>query len=78
MDNLTRLLDRKVVNVLCQIPEKNKFLRGLVEWVGFRQIGISYVVNERKIISKFSLKNYLTLLLMVFFFSTAPLRVFLY
>ena len=43
-----RLLDRKVVNVLCQIPEKNKFLRGLVEWVGFRQIGISYVVNERK------------------------------
>ena len=42
-----RLLDRKVVNVIIQSQEHRKFLRGLVEWVGFTQIGIEYEVEER-------------------------------
>lgn len=41
------LLDRKVVNALNRLPEKNRFLRGLRAWVGFRQIGVSYVRPDR-------------------------------
>lgn len=37
-----RLLDRKVVNVLNQMREKHRFLRGLSTWVGFRQAGVPY------------------------------------
>lgn len=35
-----RLLDRKVVEALKRLPEKKRFLRGLVPWLGFNQIGI--------------------------------------
>lgn len=41
------LIDRKVVNVLKQFPEKDRFLRGLRAWVGFKQTGIPYVRPER-------------------------------
>jgi polyisoprenyl-phosphate glycosyltransferase len=37
-----RLLDRKVVNILNQIPERTRFMKGLFAWVGFKQIGIPY------------------------------------
>jgi polyisoprenyl-phosphate glycosyltransferase len=37
-----RLLDRRVVKVLNQIPERTRFMKGLFAWVGFKQIGISY------------------------------------
>lgn len=37
-----RLLDRKVLDVLLAIPESRKFLRGLVQWVGFTQIAVPY------------------------------------
>ncbi len=37
-----RLLDRKVVDVIRRTREKCRFLRGLVRWVGFRQIGVEY------------------------------------
>ena len=37
-----RLLDRKVFEVFLRMPEARKFLRGLVEWVGFRQTGLEY------------------------------------
>jgi dolichol-phosphate mannosyltransferase len=37
-----RLLDRKVVNVMNQMREHHRFLRGMASWVGFRQIGVSY------------------------------------
>jgi glycosyltransferase involved in cell wall biosynthesis len=37
-----RLLDRKVVNVLNQMRERHRFLRGMSVWVGFRQIGVPY------------------------------------
>jgi len=41
------LLDRKVVNVLNNLPENNRFLRGLRAWAGFRQTGVPYVRPER-------------------------------
>jgi len=37
-----RLLDRKVVNVINQMRERHRFLRGMSVWVGFRQIGVPY------------------------------------
>lgn len=36
------LIDRKVVNVIKQLPEKDIYLRGLRTWVGFKQIGVEY------------------------------------
>ena len=41
------LIDRKVVNVLNQLPERDRFVRGLRAWVGFRQTGVPYVRPER-------------------------------
>ncbi len=37
-----RLLDRKVVNVMNQMRERHRFLRGMASWVGFKQIGVRY------------------------------------
>jgi dolichol-phosphate mannosyltransferase len=37
-----RLLDRKVVNVLNQMRERHRFLRGMSAWVGFHQAGVPY------------------------------------
>ncbi|RMF40499.1 MAG: glycosyltransferase [Anaerolineae bacterium] len=37
-----RLLDRKVVQVLGQMRERHRFLRGMSVWVGFRQTGVTY------------------------------------
>jgi dolichol-phosphate mannosyltransferase len=37
-----RLVDRKVVNVLNQMREHHRFLRGMSVWVGFRQVGVPY------------------------------------
>lgn len=36
------LMDRKVVDAIRDLPEANRFLRGLRGWVGFRQIGVTY------------------------------------
>mgnify|MGYP000463831098 CR=1 FL=1 len=42
-----RLIDRRVCDQLKRLPEKNRFVRGLVSWVGFRQTAIEYVRDER-------------------------------
>ncbi|MDF9843346.1 MULTISPECIES: glycosyltransferase family 2 protein [unclassified Paenibacillus] len=42
-----RLIDRKVCEELKRLPEKNRFVRGLVSWVGFRQKAIEYERDER-------------------------------
>jgi len=41
------LIDRKVVNQLLLLPEKEVFLRGLRAWVGFKQTGVPYYRPER-------------------------------
>lgn len=42
-----RLVDRKVVDVVNNMPEHNKFLRGLFSWVGFKQKAYLYERQER-------------------------------
>src|SRR5262249_20329382 len=41
------LIDRKVVAALLSLPERNRFVRGLRAWVGYRQTGVPYVRPER-------------------------------
>jgi glycosyltransferase involved in cell wall biosynthesis len=42
-----RLLDRKVVDVINDMPERTRFMKGIFAWVGFRQIGVPYAQEER-------------------------------
>jgi dolichol-phosphate mannosyltransferase len=42
-----RLLDARVVKALCRMPEYHKFLRGLVSWMGYRQVSLDYDVASR-------------------------------
>ena len=42
------IMDKCVVKLLNMMPEKDRFLRGLRAYVGFKQIGIEYVREERK------------------------------
>lgn len=42
-----RLVDRKVVNTINNLPEHNKFLRGLFSWVGYKQYAYEYERQER-------------------------------
>jgi dolichol-phosphate mannosyltransferase len=37
-----RLLDRRVVDVLLAMPERDRFLRGMVSWIGFKQVAVIY------------------------------------
>jgi glycosyltransferase involved in cell wall biosynthesis len=41
------LIDRKVMNVLNELPERDRFVRGLRAWTGFRQTGVPYLRPER-------------------------------
>lgn len=41
------LIDRKILNIIKQLPEKDLYIRGLRAWAGFKQIGISYVREDR-------------------------------
>jgi dolichol-phosphate mannosyltransferase len=72
-----RLLDRVAVDALLRMPERSRFVRGLVSWLGFRQVGLQYRANPRlhgK--SKYSLRRMVSLGLEgVVSFSTMPLRV---
>ena len=72
-----RLMDREVVEALKRLPERNRFMKGLFAWVGFRQIGVPYVRPERA--AGTTSMGYLRLwrfaLDGITSFSTAPLRV---
>lgn len=43
-----RLLDRKIVKALQQLPERNRFMKGLYSWVGFKQTAVPFEVQPRK------------------------------
>lgn len=42
-----RLIDRYVIDCLRQLPERNRYIRGLVTWIGFRQTGVEYERDQR-------------------------------
>ncbi len=42
-----RLMSRRVVEALRRLPERHRFLRGMVSWVGYRQTGVEYDRDER-------------------------------
>jgi polyisoprenyl-phosphate glycosyltransferase len=42
-----RLLDRRAVDALCAMPERSRFLRGMVVWVGYRQSSVPYERSPR-------------------------------
>lgn len=42
-----RLIDRKVCDALIALPEKNRYVRGLVSWVGYKQTSVEFVRQER-------------------------------
>ena len=44
-----RLLDRKVVDVIRQMPERNRFMKGLFAWAGFRQASVTYTRVPRQV-----------------------------
>jgi polyisoprenyl-phosphate glycosyltransferase len=41
------LMDRRVVDLLVRMPERNRFLRGIRSWLGFRQVGLAYERHAR-------------------------------
>ena len=72
-----RLLDRRVINALQEINERALFLRGILQWVGFKQEIVHYEVGQRGAgRSKYSLKKMIQLALNgITAFSTVPLRM---
>jgi dolichol-phosphate mannosyltransferase len=42
-----RLMDRRVVDAIVRMPERNRFLRGMVSWVGYKQTGVQYKRRAR-------------------------------
>jgi dolichol-phosphate mannosyltransferase len=42
-----RLIDRKVCDTLMSLPERNRYVRGLVSWVGYKQTSVEFVRQER-------------------------------
>jgi dolichol-phosphate mannosyltransferase len=42
-----RLLDRQVVDALCQLREENRYIRGMVSWIGFSQTAVEYARDPR-------------------------------
>ncbi|PZU09169.1 glycosyltransferase family 2 protein [Sphingomonas sp.] len=75
-----RLLDRKVIEVIKLMPERNRFMKGLFAWSGFRQTAVEYDRAERAVgETKF---NYLKLWKLaidgITSASTVPLRIWSY
>ena len=72
-----RLVDRKVVDTINNLPEHNKFLRGLFSWVGFKQEAFEYERQERFAgKTKYPLKKMIKLASDgIISFSTKPLKI---
>jgi glycosyltransferase involved in cell wall biosynthesis len=75
-----RLLDRRVVDVIRKLPERNRFMKGLFAWSGFRQAAVEYDRVERTVGStKFNYWKLWTLAIDgITSASTVPLRIWSY
>jgi len=72
-----RLIDRKVVHVFNRMTEKNKFIRGIISWIGFNQTFVEYDRNERFAgTTKYPLRKMLAFASDgIFSFSSKPLKL---
>jgi polyisoprenyl-phosphate glycosyltransferase len=72
-----RLMDRRVVDALLSMPERDRFVRGMVSWLGFSQIAVPYRRARRVAgVTKFSLSKMIRFALDgIFSFSILPLRL---
>ncbi len=72
-----RLLDRRAVDALKALPERNRFMKGLYDWIGFRQVGVPFARRPRLAgKSKFGFRKLWSLALDgTTSFSSMPLRV---
>lgn len=72
-----RLIDRKVCEALKQLPERSRYVRGLMSWVGFKQTAIEFERSERFAgETKYPLKKMLKLAMDgIMSFSYKPLRI---
>jgi polyisoprenyl-phosphate glycosyltransferase len=72
-----RLIDRKVLDALRQMPEQNRFVRGMVAWLGFRQAEVAFHRLERAAgETKYPLLKMMRLAMNAALgFSEAPLRL---
>ncbi len=75
-----RLIDRRVVHAIRQMPERGRFMKGLFAWVGFPSVAVPYVRPARRLgqttwnywrLWNFALDGIVS-------FSTAPLRIWTY
>jgi dolichol-phosphate mannosyltransferase len=71
------LMDRRVVQTLNRMPERNRFVRGLRAWAGFKQTGLAYERQARAAgVPKYNLRRLLNLAWDgIFSFSTVPLTL---
>ena len=75
-----RLIDRKVCDALKTMPERNRYVRGLISWLGFRQTGVEFV-REKRLAgeTKYSMKKMFKLAWDgITAFSNAPLKLATY
>jgi glycosyltransferase involved in cell wall biosynthesis len=72
-----RLMDRRVVDALLAMPERDRFVRGMVSWLGFSQAAVSYRREARAAgATKFSFFKMLRFAMDgIFSFSILPLRL---
>ncbi|MHA3079017.1 glycosyltransferase family 2 protein [Acinetobacter sp. ANC 4635] len=75
-----RLIDEKVVKAIQNLPEKNRYMKGLYAWVGFKSIGLQFSEQERQHgTSSFNFKSLFNLAISgLTGFSDLPLRVSTY
>ncbi|MGM8932170.1 glycosyltransferase family 2 protein [Salinicola halophyticus] len=75
-----RLMDRRVVEAVKRLPERNRFMKGLFSWPGYRSIGVHYDRPARTSgVSKFSFwKLWNFAIDGLVSFSTWPLRIWMY
>lgn len=72
-----RLMDRSVVDVLLRMPERGRFLRGMVSWTGFQQVPLPYNREPRRAgVSKYPLWKMIQFAMDgIISFSVLPLRL---
>lgn len=76
-----RLISRRVRDLFIQMPENNRYLRGMIHWVGFRQKGLPYERRPRQVgVHRPTSASPLILVMLtldaIFSFSLKPLRFF--